>query len=318
MVVAAETGTTYVDLRVCELQLAVTRNDARSRAETARLTGLSAEAGFTAPAVAAQARASAADGAVLVTQQQGRCALTRKGLVALTGLPEPELRRKLEAAWVEPAGIVATAIPPLPAALLAQRPDVYAAQRNVEAASADVGAFRADLFPRLSLTGQFGTSVIHARGETVRSQTWQIGPVTLSVPLFDAGRRAAAVDAAEARYQEAVVQYAATVRQAVREVEEALVNLDSASERSDDARTAVAGYRVSFAAAEARYRSGLGSLIEAEDQRRLLLVAELSLAGLQRERVAAWIALYRALGGGWTSPEASARTEPPTDEESIR
>ena len=172
----------------------------------------------------------------------------------------------------------------------------------MEAASADVGAFRADLFPRLSLTGQFGTSVIHARGETVRSQTWQIGPVTLSVPLFDAGRRAAAVDAAEARYQEAVVQYAATVRQAVREVEEALVNLDSASERSDDARTAVAGYRVSFAAAEARYRSGLGSLIEAEDQRRLLLVAELSLAGLQRERVAAWIALYRALGGGWTGP----------------
>ena len=79
VVVAAETGTTYVDLRVCELQLAVTRNDVRSRAETARLTGLSAEAGFTAPAVAAQARASAADGAVLVTQQQGRCALTRKG-----------------------------------------------------------------------------------------------------------------------------------------------------------------------------------------------------------------------------------------------
>ena len=101
------------------------------------------------------------------------------------------------------------------------------------------------------------------------------------------------------RYEEAVIQYAARVRQAVREVAEALVNLESARERSEDARVAVEGYRASFAAAEARYRSGLGSLIEMEDQRRVLLNAQTALVTLQRERVAAWIALYRALGGGW-------------------
>jgi outer membrane protein TolC len=87
-------------------------------------------------------------------------------------------------------------------------------------------------------------------------------------------------------------------------VEEALVNLDSAGARSEDTRIAMEGYRASFVAAEARYRSGLGSLIEMEDQRRLALNAELSLVNVQRDRIAAWIALYRALGGGWARPEA--------------
>jgi outer membrane protein TolC len=105
-----------------------------------------------------------------------------------------------------------------------------------------------------------------------------------------------------------VVQYAGRVRQAVREVEEALVLLESARERSADAVTAVEGYRASFAATEARYRSGLASLIELEDQRRVALAAETALVALQRERVAAWIALYRAVGGGWARPaDATAR-----------
>jgi outer membrane protein, multidrug efflux system len=297
--IAAETASAYVDLRTCERQLAVTRNDARSRAETARLTGLSADAGFTAPAVAAQARASAAEGAARATQQQAQCDLFVKGLVAVTGIAEPALRSQLAAPWAEPDGVAAATLPAVPAALLLQRPDVYAAERAVEAASADVGAARADRYPRLSLTGQVGLAWFHAAGRTVDADTWQIGPVALTMPVFDAGRRAAAEDASRARYDEAVVQYEARVRQAVREVEEALVNLESARQRNADARIAVEGYRISFDATESRYRSGLGSLIELEDQRRVLLAAETTLVSLQRERLAAWIALYRALGGGW-------------------
>jgi outer membrane protein, multidrug efflux system len=304
--VAAETANSYLDLRTCQLALAVTRNDAASRAETARLTGLSAQAGFTAPAVAAQARASAAEGAVRVTQQQAQCDLAVNALVALTAIPEPQLRSRLGDRWSEPAGFSPVAVPPLPAELLAQRPDVYQAETEVAAASAEVGAARADRYPRLSLTGQVNDGVIHVNGRSTDFQTWSIGPVTLSLPLFDAGRLAAAEDAAVARYEEAANLYAARVRQAVREVEEALVNLDSATARTADTRTAMEGYRASFLAAEARYRSGLGSLIEMEDQRRLALAAELSLVNVQRDRIAAWIALYRALGGGWERPATLA------------
>jgi outer membrane protein, multidrug efflux system len=100
--------------------------------------------------------------------------------------------------------------------------------------------------------------------------------------------------------------YAARVRQAVREVEEALVNLESARLRTEDARVAMEGYRTSFAATEARYRGGLASLVELEDARRTALAAETAWVTLQRERVVAWIGLYRAMGGGWAAPEAQA------------
>jgi outer membrane protein, multidrug efflux system len=303
--IAAETATTYVDLRTCERQLAIALNDEASRAETARLTALSAEAGFTAPAVSAQARASAAEGAARSKQQRGQCELTVKALVALTGMAEPALRQKLAEPWTEPAGFTLAALPAVPAELLAQRPDVYRFEREVEAASADVGAARADRYPRLTLSGQIAAGVVHAGGRTLDAQTWAIGPLALSLPVFDAGRRAAAEDAATARYEEATKLYAARVRQAVREVEEALVNLQTARERSDDVRTAVEGYRASFVGTESRYRSGLGSLIDLEDQRRVLLVAENAQVLLQRDRLAAWIALYRAVGGGWMRPDAA-------------
>ena len=146
---------------------------------------------------------------------------------------------------------------------------------------------------------------MHSGGASNDAQTWSIGPLAVTVPLFDGGRRAANVEATRARYDEAVAQYASRVRQAAREVEEALVNLESARLRMEDARTAADGFRSSFAATQARYRSGLGSLVELEDARRTALAAETALVSLQRERVAAWIALYRAVGGGWARPDAA-------------
>jgi multidrug efflux system outer membrane protein len=309
--VAAETANSYVSLRTCEQQLVVAGNDARSRAETARLAELSARAGFTAPATAALARASAAEGAARATQQRAQCDLEVKALVALTTLPEPQLRQKLVQPWSEPPPATALAVNAVPAQVLTQRPDIYQAQREVAAASADVGSAQAQRFPRLSLAGSIAGGVARVGGATTDLQTWSIGPLALTLPLFDGGRRAANVDAAQARYQEAAALYAARVRQAVREVEEALVNLDSARLRTEDARVATEGYRVSFAATEARYRSGLASLVELEDARRTALAAETAWVALQRERVAAWIALYRAMGGGWAAPEAQAAAAAP-------
>ena len=98
--------------------------------------------------------------------------------------------------------------------------------------------------------------------------------------------------------------YRAKVRQAVSEVEQALVTLQSTAERQADAQTAVEGYRAAFTGSEALYRGGLASLVELEDVRRSLLAASLTQVSLQGERLAAWVALYRALGGGWTADPA--------------
>ena len=302
--VAAETAASYVGLRSCQRQLRVVVNDAQSRAETSRLTELTAQAGFTAPAVAALARASAAEASGRVTQQRALCEIELKTLVALSGVAEPELRRRLLEPWPDPVQAPQLPVLSVPAQLLAQRPDVYQAESDVAAASADVGSAQAQLYPRLTLNGSVAAGIVRTGGASTDLQTWSIGPLAVSLPLFDGGRRAADVDAARARYDEAVALYTAKVRQAVREVEQALVNLETVRLGMEDARIAYEGYRASFVATEARYRSGLASLVELEDTRRTALAAETTLVNLQRERIAAWIALYRAVGGGWARPDA--------------
>ena len=299
--VAAEVAQQTSSLRTCLAQLDVAERDAQSRGETSRLSELSERAGFTAPATAALARASAAEAQARVAQQRMQCDVEVKTLVALTGWEEPTLRARL-AAPVAAAPDTLFAIAVLPAQVLAQRPDVYNAERDVAAASADVGSAQAQRYPRLSLSGSVGTAWVRAGGVTTDLNTWTIGPLALSLPLFDAGRRAAQTDAAQARYDEAAALYRAKVRQAVSEVEQALVRLQSTAERSASARTAAQGYRASFDATEARWRGGLASLVELEDARRTALAAENALVALRHERQAAWAALYRAAGGGWNAP----------------
>ncbi|SFL70366.1 efflux transporter outer membrane subunit [Rugamonas rubra] len=319
--VAAEVANQYYGQRACEQLLAVARQDAASRADTARLTELSAKAGFQSPASAALARASAADGSSRATAQRASCELGVKALVALSGIAEPELRQRLADGaprWAAASGTAAAnaatpsngaastggagpalAIAALPAQTLAQRPDVFNAEREVAAASAEVDGAQAQRYPRLTLSGAVGVANFRSDGQNTKADTWSIGPLALSLPIFDGGRRRANVVAAAARYDSAVAAYRASVRQAVREVEEALVNLDSSGARAGDARTALDGYRANFVAVEERYKNGLASLFELEDARRSRLAAEDTVVSLQRERSSAWVALYRAAGGGW-------------------
>ncbi|MET3495003.1 efflux transporter outer membrane subunit [Variovorax boronicumulans] len=303
--VAAETANAYFAERACQQQLGVAESDARSRGETARLTDLSARAGFTAPADAALARASASDASGRLTQQRAQCAVQRKALVALSGIDEPTLIRKLAASPSQRALPVVGSIQSVPAQALSQRPDVYAAELGVASASAEVGSAEAERYPKLTLSGSIGRMQIRTSGFRESLDTWSVGPVSLTVPLFDGGARRANTDAAKARYTEAVSLYRANVRQAVREVEEALVNLDATDARATDADSAVKNYQASFDATQARYSSGLASLFELEDSRRTLFAAQTARVSLQRERAEAWVSLYRSMGGGWSRPESS-------------
>jgi NodT family efflux transporter outer membrane factor (OMF) lipoprotein len=309
--VAAETANAYLAERACRRQLVVSTSDARSRAETARLTDLSARAGFTAPADAALARASAAEAAGRLTQQRALCAVQRQALSALTAIEAPVLDAKLEAASINVTLPAVQAVHSVPAEALAQRPDIFAAQLAVAAASADAGAALAQRFPRLTLQGSIATLQVRAGGFRETLDTWTIGPLALTVPIFDGGTLAANSEAAKARYDESVAVYRARVRQAVREVEEALINLQSTDERASDAETAVTNYQVSFDATQQRYGTGLASLFDLEDARRTLFVSETARVSLQRERAEAWVSLYRAMGGGWSRPESVAITTTP-------
>ena len=309
--VAAEVATQYTALRACEAQVEQTRQDSRSRGETARLTDLAARAGFQAPASAALARASAAQGNSLLTQQRAQCDLAVKALVAMTGIDEPGLRQRLAAGAArlpQPAQIVVHAVP---AQVLAQRPDVESAAREVLAAGADITQTRAQRLPRITLGGSVGAARFSGPAGSTDGTSWSIGPVTVTLPLFDGGAQGARLIAAQARHAEATALYAARVRTAVREVEDALVGLQSAADRGSDAVVAAEGFAASYTAAQARYNGGLASLFELEDARRSAVQAQSALIELQRERVSAWIALYRALGGGWSTDSPAPATPNP-------
>lgn len=308
--VAAEVAATYVGLRACESLLANARADAASRDETARLTDLAARAGFQSPANAALSRASAAQARSQLSAQQAQCDSTVKALVALTAIDEPALRAQLAARTAELPQPAQLAVAAVPAAVLAQRPDVYRAGLDVAAASADLRSAKAQRLPRITLAGSIGAARFESGGASADGSVWRIGPVAVTLPIFDAGARRANVDAARAVYDESVALYRAGLRTAVREVEDALIDLQSTAARAGDAQTAVDGFQASFDATDARYRGGLASLFELEEARRSLLAARNALVELRRERTAAWIALYRALGGGWSADSLQARAEP--------
>lgn len=166
-------------------------------------------------------------------------------------------------------------------------------------ASAQVGSAQAQRYPRLTLNGSIGALRYSSAGVDTDLSTWSFGPLALSLPVFDGGQRKANIVSAQARYTESVAQYRAKVRQAVREVEEALVNLQSTDARRLDSEVSTRGYAESLAATQARFGQGLASLVELEDARRLALASQSAQLALALERKRAWVALYRALGGGF-------------------
>ena len=300
---AAEVAGTLVNYRACTLVAAVLDEDAASRGQIAKLTGLKIKAGFGAPADGLLSEAALADTRQRAIDQRTECDLYVKGLVALTGNDETALRARLAARGVLPqprAFVVDT----VPAMLLERRPDVASAEAEMRAAAAEINAAQAARYPRLTLYGSIGILRLDGGPETARG--WSFMP-QLTLPLFDAGRRRAEVDGAEARYQEMRAAYQVRVRDAVRETEEALVRLDSLTRREADAMAAARDYDGYVKAGEDRYHAGPASLFELEDARRNALGARQTLIGVQQQRVQAWISLYKALGGGWQAAAAPGK-----------
>ena len=186
----------------------------------------------------------------------------------------------------------------LPSALLANRPDIQQAEQQLRAADADVGAARADFFPRISLTGSFGyvsaeLSDLFVPGK----QAWSIGGLA-SLPVFDAGQRQAQLGQARARRDELVANYQRTVQTAFSEVSDALIGRQRYKEQIVAQEQAVEAQRRLAEAAELRYQNGISIYLEVVDARRNLFSAEQQLIVLRANALQNGVSLYIALGGG--------------------
>ena len=151
--------------------------------------------------------------------------------------------------------------------------------------------------PRLTLNGTLGYSVTGAAtNQALSFGSWSFGP-SLSLPIFDSGRRAAVVEQAKSRYNEAFADFKARARAAIQEIEDALTRYAAAHERAETARTSATQYQRFFEAVEIRYQEGASNLLELEDARRAMLSAQQTLLAVHQERLQAWVALHRATGG---------------------
>lgn len=196
--------------------------------------------------------------------------------------------------------------PGTPSELIERRPDILAAEHVLKARNADIGAARAAFFPRISLTGSFGTSSAEMSGLfDGGSRSWSFVP-TLSLPIFDAGRNSANLDLAKVRKDSAVAAYEGTIQTAFREVADALAATDTLR-REEAARRALANTtNETLKLAKARYEGGVDSHLRYLDAQRSNFVNESAYIETSTQRQIALVDLFRALGGGW-SGEVTAR-----------
>jgi outer membrane protein, multidrug efflux system len=300
--VAAELATSYFNQRFCQQQVLLNQQDLKSREETARLTAISVKAGFLGAASQSLAEASLSDIKQQQSAQTARCDLNIKELVALTGLDESELRQKLNKQAFEikmNASKKLYLIDSIPAKTITQRPDIINAEAELIAAAANVQSNKAMLLPRVSVDGSIGWMWQSGTGFKTDGKVWSLGPLSITIPIYNSGGQQAKIKSAEIKYEESAVNYRNKIRTAVKEVESALINLHSYSVRDADLTEALQGYQASYKATEAKVKAGFANLIELEDSRRVALQTETALINLEQDRINAWISLYRSAGGDW-------------------
>jgi len=290
---------TYFALRALDAQLTVFDEALRLRADSLAIARARLDAGLAAELDVYQAQAALADAQVQRREAARSRALLERQLATLTGrldlsLPAQVLGPDLFALPVPPA-------PPagLPSALLERRPDIRAAEQQLVAANALIGAARAALFPSISLTGALGgqsaeLSDLLSSGARI----WSLG-FGLTLPIFDAGRRSARVEQAEARREQALATYQRAVESGFREVADALVSLEQAAASEAELRTRRAAARGALELSTLRYESGYSPYLEVLDAQRTANDAELALVRNRLARLAFSVDLMKALGGGW-------------------
>ena len=291
----------YVDARGYQARIALAQRSSASQRETERLTRNKYEAGSGTAMDLAKATAQAASTEANVPSYRASLAADIHRLGILLGRPPDDVASLM--ASPEPVPAPRMPLPHgLPADLLTKRPDVASAERKLAQATAKIGQAEADRYPAVSLTGSVGTSAMRV-GDLAKysSVSWSVGP-SVTVPVFDAGKRIAAVKVAEAQRDQAFATFHSTLLTALEDVENALVSLSQERARSSKLAEAAKNYREAARLSRSLFESGSAGFLDVLDAERSLYSAEDSLIQSKVAAAKYFVALAKALGGGWADP----------------
>ena len=296
-----EVARNYIDLRGFQRRLAVARANLKTQQDTLELTQVRFQAGLASDLDVAQQEAQVNTTASQIPTLESSVKQAAYALDVLLGLQPSALWNEL-AKEAEIPGLPPEVLVGLPSDLLRRRPDIRRAERQLAAATAQVGAATADLFPKFSLAGLAGLQSVSASDwVTGGSRFWSIGP-TIRWPVFDAGRIRANIEIRNAQQEQALTQYEKSMLSAFRDVETALVNYANEQARYRSLIDAVAANRRAVAMANELYIRGLNDFLNVLDTQRSLYVTESELAQSQATMATNLVSLYKALGGGWQAP----------------
>ena len=296
LTLVGDVANTYLQLRELDLELEISRRTLAANRETFRLARRRFDEGLISELDVRQFESEVASPAASVALIQGEITQTENLLSLLIGRNPGSIPRGRPLTEVLGGLTIPTMVP---SSLLARRPDVRAAEAQLHAATARIGAAKADLFPRVVVTGDYGTFSQNTDNLFKKnSEIYQIlGGVSL--PLFTGGRVGKQVDVARARAEQSRYSYEQTVLIALREVEDAIAGVRASRNQVAAQQTQVDALRRALHLAEMRYQSGASSYLDLLDAQRSLFGSELSLAQVQGQQATAAVTLYRALGGGW-------------------
>lgn len=292
----AEVASAYLSLRELDERLAVTQDVIASRETSLRIFSRRQEVGSASRLELAQVQTLLHQARSLGAELEQARAAQANALTLLVGTPTALPRRTHTALLGEET--LPTLSPGLPSDLLTARADIRAAEQRLRAADANIGAARAAFFPRIALTGDFGTASGALDGLfDGGSRAWSFVP-SISLPILDGGRRRAELTLAEVRRDLSVADYEKTIQIAFREVADALSAREWLTRQVAIERDALKAQTDRARLAQLRYDSGAAPYLEVLDAQRALLDAQQKLIQIRSRLLASQVALYAALGGG--------------------
>ena len=300
----AEAARNYMLARLYQAQLKNARDSLALQDDNLEIAGFRVQAGLVSSLDSEQARTQRAQTAATIPtlEQNYNAAVSRIGV--LTGQAPGALKAELEAVKPIPRGPATVAVG-IPADTLRQRPDVRAAERQLAAATAQIGVQKAQLYPALSISGSISTdaSKIGNLFQTVAGQAF----AGLTQAIFNGGRLRSQVRGAEAAADGAFAAYKSTVLGGLEDVENAVVALDTAKRRAAEFAIALDASNNFALLSRSQYRAGLTDFTTLNNAESSLLSARNGLSQAQADQANALVQLYLALGGGWdttTDPTA--------------
>ncbi len=303
----AEVGINYVDLRTCQARLKAAKANLATQRESYQLNQSRYQAGLIDELVLEQSRSNMELTRSQIPQLETGIIKAMNRLAVLTGQRPGSLEGKLAAPAPVPSAPAAITVG-VPAETLRRRPDIRQAEQELAAQTARIGVAKAALYPKFQLAGSIGLESLRLENlPEWASRTFQLGP-SLSWNIFDAGAIRRQIEAENARRQQALIHYQATVLSAVEEVENTLTAYVKEETRNQAlAQAAKAAAKVEQATRD-RYQAGLIDFSKVLDAQRSLLYLDDEQAQSTGAVTSNLIRLYKALGGGW-GPEPNTQSK---------